>query len=67
MLTSLERTAITRPERMLPATSMASASRVHSSITVRHLSSWPFAHVSKTKSYAHTWFLPVATSGLGRL
>ena len=45
---------MTRPDRMLPATSMARHSRVHSSMTVKHLSCCPFAHVSNTKSYAHT-------------
>ena len=43
-----------RPSECCPATSIASASRVYSSITVRHLSCWPFAHASKTKSYAQT-------------
>jgi hypothetical protein len=46
---SFVRTSMTRPERMLPATSMASASRVHSSTTVRHLGCWPVAQASKTK------------------
>ncbi len=45
-----ESTSITRGDRMLPATSIARHSRVNSSITVRHLSCWPLAHASKTKS-----------------
>jgi hypothetical protein len=39
---------------MLPATSIANASRGHSSTTVRHLICWPVADVSNTKSYAQT-------------
>ena len=54
-LTSCVSTSITRPDRMPPATSIASDSRVHSSTTVRHLSVCPFAQVSNTKSYAQTW------------
>jgi len=42
-------TLITRPDRMPPATSLASASRVNSSITVRHFKLWPLAQVSNTK------------------
>src|SRR6516164_3600081 len=49
-VTSLASTSITRPERMLPATSIARHSRVYSSMTVRHLSCCPFAQASKTKS-----------------
>jgi len=45
---------MTRVERMLPATSMARAWCVHSSTTVRHLSFWPLAQASNTKSYAQT-------------
>ena len=37
-LTRRVSTSMTRPERMLPATSMARHSRVNSSMTVRHLS-----------------------------
>ncbi len=37
---------MTRPERMLPATSIARDSRVYSSTTVRHFSCCPFAHAS---------------------
>ena len=58
---------MTLPARMLPATSMANASRVHSSMTVRHLICWPVAEVSNTKSYAQTWFGPVGGVGRGRL
>ena len=56
-----------RRERRLPATSMASDSRFHSSMMVRHFSFWPLAQASNTKSYAHTWFGPVAGTGRGRL
>ena len=42
------------PDLMLPATSIANASRGHSSTTVRHLICWPVADVSNTKSYAQT-------------
>jgi hypothetical protein len=45
--TSFDSTSITRPERMLPAASIARHSRVYSSITVRHFSAWPFAHASR--------------------
>jgi hypothetical protein len=41
---------MTLPARMLPATSMAKASLVHSSMTVRHLICCPVADVSNTKS-----------------
>ncbi len=40
----------TRGERMRPSTSMVKPSFVHSSVTVRHLSCWPLAHQSNTKS-----------------
>ena len=63
-LTNLVSTSMSRPERMLPATSIASDSRVYSSMTVRHLNSWPFAQESNTKSYAHTWF--ASSTGTGR-
>jgi hypothetical protein len=49
-LTSRDSTSITRPERRRPSTSMARPSLVHSSLTVRHLSFWPLAHQSNTKS-----------------
>ena len=58
---------MTRPERMLPATSIARHSRVNSSTTVRHFSCWPLAQASNTKSYAQTWPTPVAGNGRGRL
>lgn len=67
MLTSLLGTLMTRPERMLPATSMARHSLVNSSITVRHLSCRPLAQASNTKSDAQTWLTPVASDGRGRL
>ena len=51
---------MTRAERIAAATSIASASCVHSSTIVRHLMRCPFAQESKTKSYAQTWFGPVA-------
>ena len=44
------RTSITRGERMRLATSIASPSLVNSSVTVRHLSCWPLAQRSNTKS-----------------
>jgi hypothetical protein len=40
---------------------------VNSSTTVRHLSFWPLAQWSNTKSYAQTWLRPVAGRGRGRL
>ena len=49
-LTRRDSTSITRPERMRPSTSIARPSLVHSSVTVRHFSCWPFAHQSNTKS-----------------
>src|SRR5215470_1256514 len=58
---------IDNPSRpMLPATSIARHSRVHSSTTVRHLSWRPSAHASKTKSTAQTWFRLVGAVGRGR-
>ena len=54
MLTRRASTSMTRLERMLPATSMARHSRVHSSTMVRHLSCLPSAQQSKTKSNAQT-------------
>lgn len=39
---------------MQPATSIARHSRVYSSTTVRHLSCWPLAQASNTKSLAQT-------------
>src|SRR5262249_28320765 len=49
-LTRRARTSITRGERMRLATSIASPSLVNSSVTVRHLSCWPLAQRSNTKS-----------------
>jgi hypothetical protein len=37
LLTNFVKASMSRPERMLPATSIANASRVCSSMTVRHL------------------------------
>ncbi len=34
---------------------------------VKHFSVWPLAHVSNTKSYAHTGFRIVDGNGCGRL
>lgn len=55
-LTSLDRTSMTRLERIELATSMARHSRVNSSTTVRHLICWPVAVAvaSKTRSLALT-------------
>ena len=49
-LTRRDSSSITRGERMRPATSIASPSLVNSSVTVRHLSCWPLAQWSNTKS-----------------
>jgi hypothetical protein len=49
-LTRRVSTSIKRLERIEPATSMARHSRVNSSMIVRHLSCWPLAQESKTKS-----------------
>ena len=49
-LISRVNTSMTGAERMLPATSIARHSRVNSSMMVRHLSFWPLAQASKTKS-----------------
>ena len=48
--TGFARTSMTRPERMLPATSAACASRVLSSTTVRYFRCFPLAQASKANS-----------------
>ena len=45
-----EKRRVTRGERMRPSTSIANPSLVNSSVTVRHLSCWPLAQRSNTKS-----------------
>src|SRR3954468_4570424 len=49
-LTRRDSTSMTPAERIRPATSIASPSLVNSSVTVRHLSCWPLAQWSNTKS-----------------
>ena len=65
-LMSLARTSLSRELRMLPAPSIASASHVYSSITVKHFSCCPLAHISNTKSQAHICPAPVGANGRGR-
>src|SRR4029077_11981307 len=55
-LTRRDNTSMTRAERMRPSASIAKPSLLNSSATVRHLSCWPLAQWSNTKSYDHTCF-----------
>ena len=55
-----------REQRLLDGARREGEVTVYSSMIVRHLSCWLLAQESNTKSYAQTWFGPVAGIGLGR-